>query len=296
MSIFNWARCTTTTTGTSDLTLSSVSGYPTINDVVGVGHRFEYAIVDDSTQAPLEAGIGYLSASTTMVREKIVAKMSSGTYTGEAGAPTALSLAAGTKRVIVTALSRGMAATMPYVGSGAGFKGISNGLLIGNIGSGLYNDQDQSGRLNVFPWLHEYGGSLDAFLIYCSAAGSAGQILRMGMYRVGTDGNPAGLIFESGSIDVSSIGTKTSTFTAHALPPGYYYLALLSTSSTATYPGSQATAGSALRGPAPCGNTISDLAVAGYALSVATSAMPSTCPSITWTTNLNVPHVLLRAA
>ena len=42
---YNWARCTaTTTTGTGNLTLSSVSGYPTINDVVGQGTALPYAI------------------------------------------------------------------------------------------------------------------------------------------------------------------------------------------------------------------------------------------------------------
>lgn len=289
---YNWARCTTTTTGTGNLSLSSVSGYPTINDVVGQGPRFCYAILDDSTGAPLEAGIGYLSASTTMVREKVTDTYSSGTYDNTS--PSALSLASGTKRVIVTALTRSIRAPLPYVGSGAGYKGISNGALIGAVGSGSYNDQDTSGRMNVFPWIHDYGGEIDAFMINCTTA-QAAKILRMGLYRVGSDGNPAGLIVESGSIDVASTGVKTSTFTAFVLPPGHYWLGLLSDGTSALYVGSTGTAGTVLRGPASIGNTIGDLAVAGYALSVSTSAMPSTCPAITWTPNLNVPHVLLRA-
>lgn len=290
---YNWARTTTTTTGTGDLTLSSVSGYPTINDVVGQGQRFAYAILDDSTGAPLEAGIGYLSASTTMVREKVTETYSSSTYDNTS--PATLSLASGTKRVIVTGLTRSVMSPLPYLGSGAGYKGVSNGALIGAVGAGSYNDQDTSGRLNIFPWVHEYGGEIDAFIINCTTAGGAGTILRMGLYRVGSDGNPAGLIVESGSIAVSSTGVKTSTFTAFVLPPGHYWLALLSTATTALYTGTTGTAGSVLKGPASIGNSINDLAVAGYALSVSTSAMPSTCPAITWTSGLNVPHVLLRA-
>lgn len=290
---YNWARGTTTTTGTGDLTLSSVSGYPTINDVVGQGQRFCYAILDDSTGAPLEAGIGYLSASTTMVREKVTETYSSSTYDNTS--PATLSLASGTKRVIVTGLTRSVMSPLPYLGSGAGYKAVSNAALIGAVGSGSYNDQDTSGRLNIFPWIHEYGGEIDAFMINCTTAGGGGTILRMGLYRVGSDGNPAGLIVESGSISVSSTGVKTSTFTAFVLPPGHYWLALLSTATTALYVGTTGTAGSVLRGPQSIGNTIGDIAVAGYALSVSTSAMPSTCPAITWTPNLNVPHVLLRA-
>lgn len=290
---FDWARCTTTTTGAGNLTLSSVSGYPTINDVVGQGQRFCYAILDDSTGAPLEAGIGYLSASTTMVREKVTDTYSSGTYDNTS--PAALTLAAGTKRVIVTALTRSLMSPLPYVGNAAGYKGIGNAAIIDMMAPGAFNDQNLSGLLTVFPWIHEYGGEIDAFMIYCSAAGSAGQILRIGLYRIASDGTPGGLIVESGSIAVDSTGAKTSTFTPFVLPPGHYYIACLSTSSTAAYVGTQTNASSALRMPAGCGNTIIDTAVGGYATGVATSAMPSTCPAITWTTNINVPHILLRA-
>lgn len=291
---YNWARCTTTTTGTGDLTLSSVSGFPTLADMTApLGQRFCYAILDDSTGAPLETGEGYLSSSTTLVREKVDATFTGGVL--DISSPTALSLSAGTKRVIVTSTTRSIMAPIPYIGSGAGYKAVSNAALIGAVGSGSYNDQDTSGRLNIFPWIHEYGGEIDAFVINCTTAGSAGQILRIGLYRVGSNGNPAGLIVESGSIDIASTGVKTSTFTAFVLPPGHYWIALLSTSSTALYMGSTGTAGSVLRGPQSIGNTAGDMSVAGYALSVATSAMPSTCPAITWTPNLNVPHVLLRA-
>lgn len=290
---YNWARCTTTTATSGDLTLASVSGFPTIADVVGVGPRFCYSILDPTTLAPFEAGVGYLSASTTMVREKVTDTYSSGTY--DASSPTALTLAAGTKLVIVTALTRSLMSPLPYIGSGAGYKAVSNGALIGAVGSGSYNDQDTSGRLNIFPWIHEYGGEIDAFIINCTNAGSAGQILRIGLYRVGSNGNPAGLIVESGSIDIASTGVKTSTFTAFVLPPGHYWIALLSTATGALYMGTTGTAGSVLKGPASIGNSLGDMAVAGYALGVSTSAMPSTCPAITWTPNLNVPHVLLRA-
>lgn len=290
---YNWGRNTTTTTGTGDLTLSSVSGFPTLADMTApLGQRFCYAILDDSTGAPLETGEGYLSSGTTLVREKVDATYSGGTL--DISSPTALSLSAGTKRVIIASTTRSLMSPLPYIGSGAGYKGVSNGALIGAVGSGSYNDQDTSGRLNIFPWIHEYGGEIDAFMINCTTA-QAAKILRMGLYRVGSDGNPAGLIVESGSIDVASTGVKTSTFTAFVLPPGHYWLGLLSDGTSALYVGSTGTAGTVLRGPASIGNTLGDLAVAGYALSVSTSAMPSTCPAITWTSNLNVPHVLLRA-
>ena len=289
-----WARGTTSTTGTGNLTVSGVADFPTLNDVFpsSMGQRFTYSIVDPTTFAPKEAGIGYMSASTTMVRENVTHSYASGTY--DETSPSAISLT-GTNLILAAPSVRSVMEPVSYIGSGAGYKGVSNGALIGAVGAGSYNDQDTSGRLNIFPWIHEYGGEIDAFMINCTTAGGAGTILRMGLYRVGSDGNPAGLIVESGSIDVASTGVKTSTFTAFVLPPGHYWLGLLSDGTSALYVGSTGTAGGVLKGPASIGNSIGDLAVAGYALGVSTSAMPSTCPAITWTSNLNVPHVLLRA-
>jgi len=289
---YNWARTTTTTTGTGNLTLSSVSGYPTINDVVGQGQRFAYAILDDSTGAPLEAGIGYLSASTTMVREKVTETYSSSTYDNTS--PATLSLASGTKRVIVTGLTRSVMAPLPYMGSAAGYKGVGNANLFGTIGSNLYNAGDASGRFNCWPWRHEYGGEIDAFITQVTTAGGAGTILRIGLYRIGSDGNPAGLIVESGSIDVASTGVKTSTFTAFVLPPGNYWFAYLSTATTAFYMGCTGV-GLTMRMPSSVGNALDTYGLGGYALGVSTSAMPSTAPPLTWSANLSVPNMLIRA-
>ena len=65
----NWVRATSSTTGTGNLTLSSVSGYPQPSGAFAVGQRWAYCLLDDSTGKPIEAGIGYLSAATTFVRE-----------------------------------------------------------------------------------------------------------------------------------------------------------------------------------------------------------------------------------
>lgn len=80
---------TSTTTGTGNLTLAGAlnSSWQTFNAGYGLNVRFPYAIEDGTTW---ETGIGYLSGSTTLVRETIVASSNSNAL---------VSFAAGTKNV-----------------------------------------------------------------------------------------------------------------------------------------------------------------------------------------------------
>lgn len=69
---------TTTTTGTGDITLAGATTQnQSFNTAFGTGKRFKYVLVDaDGTD--WETGIGYLSASTTLVRETVEASTNSG--------------------------------------------------------------------------------------------------------------------------------------------------------------------------------------------------------------------------
>ena len=96
---------TSTTTGTGDITLSgAVTGYRTWNTALGVGPGTSYAIVAvDGNGRPTgdwETGEGWLSGSTTLVRNNPQA--------GSASVP--VSFAAGTKRVFITIASSEMTA------------------------------------------------------------------------------------------------------------------------------------------------------------------------------------------
>jgi hypothetical protein len=85
----------TTTTGTGDLTLSgsSPSGYVTFNSVFGTSGTTFYYAVSSSGGSEWEAGVGYLSAATTLVRQKILASSNAG---------AAVNFSAGTKDVFCT--------------------------------------------------------------------------------------------------------------------------------------------------------------------------------------------------
>lgn len=84
----------TTTTGTGNLTLSGTAptGFVNFNTAFGTNVRFYYAI-SSSGGSEWEVGQGYLSASTTLVRETVLASSNSG---------SAVNLSSGTKDVFVT--------------------------------------------------------------------------------------------------------------------------------------------------------------------------------------------------
>jgi hypothetical protein len=83
---------TSTTTGTGDFTLSgAVTGYVTFNSVMGTNTIFVYVI--DSGGTDWEIGRGYLSGSTTLVRDIIVVSSNSNNV---------VNFSAGTKNVFCT--------------------------------------------------------------------------------------------------------------------------------------------------------------------------------------------------
>lgn len=89
----NLVRETTTTTGTGDVTLAgAVTGFRSFNTAFGVNPRFYYEI-RSATVTDWEIGVGYLSGSTTLVRETVIDSSNAGAL---------VSFAAGAKDVYNT--------------------------------------------------------------------------------------------------------------------------------------------------------------------------------------------------
>lgn len=90
---------TTTTTGTGNITTAgAVTGFITFNTAFGTGasNTFQY-VIDSSGGSEWEVGVGYMSASTTLVRETILASSNSN---------AAVSFSSGTKNVRCTAAAK----------------------------------------------------------------------------------------------------------------------------------------------------------------------------------------------
>lgn len=293
----NWAKETTTTTGTGNVTISASSGFPRLSAVVGLNKFFTYAILDDSTGAPIESGMGYLSDANTLVRTKIIETMVSGTYDNTS--PAAVTLAAGTKRVICSASAAMLDVVLPTVGNVSGAKYINNGCFMARNELADAFDLNADGKNWYFPWKHRYGGVVDAFYAYVSTAES-GKILRLGLYETGSDGNPGKLVVEGSSIDLGSTGAKLATFTPMVIPPGWYYISTLTSATTAKIYGSLATVSEGILESTPWGfwaNGSAGMAAAATAMQ-ATTAMPNPAVAIgglTISGNVKHPCIYLRA-
>lgn len=215
-----WIRQTTTTTGTGNLTLSSVSGYPTFSTQFATNQRFKYVILDDSTGAPIEAGIGYLNSTPELVRERIEATMVSGTFDGST--PSAVSLASGTKRVICTGTAGGLQIMAPGVWQDTN-KVYGDSGIINAVGT-LATTADRAYAVRM---THAVDSEIDAIMFRVTTAAAAGKLAKVAVFSMGADGLPGVSLAESSSIAVDSTGVKTGTFTAFR-PPAEYFACFLS--------------------------------------------------------------------
>lgn len=86
----------TTTTGVGDITVAgAATGHITFNTKFGIGVRFRYAVASPSG-SEWEVGDGYLSNSTTLVRDVVFFSSNSGAL---------VNFSAGTKDVFCTIFS-----------------------------------------------------------------------------------------------------------------------------------------------------------------------------------------------
>ncbi|UOF77238.1 tail fiber [Caudoviricetes sp.] len=203
---------TTTGTGTSDLTLAgAVSGYRTFNTAYGTNRRFFYFIQHTSANE-WEDGVGYLSGSTTLVREQVRHSTNSN---------AAVNFSSGTKNVFV-----GMTAHS-FIMPMTGYQNISTrGIPSGHICQGTPGGTQASGanKLRLTPFLLEIPIVATGMRIEITTAAASSKA-RMGLYEMKPNGLPGNLVFETADVDTSTTGFKTGTATAKFFWPGWYWSA-----------------------------------------------------------------------
>lgn len=287
----NWAKCTTTTSGVGDLTLSPVTGFPTLDDVLSVGQIVSYSILNSNDQ-PVEEGIGAYSATNTLTRTCPCATYISNIYDNTA--PSAVSLT-GTNTVILSSV-RGMAPTLPQINTAAAARYYSTPSHQMSTNSRTV----LAGDLIAVPFLYTAARPVDAFALEVATLG-AGAVARVGLYSVGANGLPAKRLIESAGIDCSTTGVKVATFDAVSIPPGWYYI--LFACKTANV-GVRAYNGGAV-GNLLMTNTLGQSAfnapysftrIAGW--NTGWTSLPADAPAGTWShivvTSDFAPHVALR--
>lgn len=229
MKLGNWVKQTTTTTGTGDLTLSPVAGYPSANDVFGLGASFPYTIWD-SAGSPIECGLGHLDVSNVLVRDFVRATYVGGTYSAVNSVTGQVSLTAGTYTVGCSiddssariepskAFSRVHGTANARIHSPRNIMQRNNSAITWN----------NANRLYAFPIYIAERGPFDAFVVRCTTAAGLSDLA---LYEVGPGGLPGKLLVAAVGVAFSG-AINYATFAARSIQPGWYYLAFNNTTTS----------------------------------------------------------------
>jgi hypothetical protein len=214
----NWIYQTTTTTGTGNLTLSAVSGYPQISSQFAASELFKYQILDDTTGAPLEQGIGYIDGSGNLVRSKPQATMTAGTYDGTG--VSAVSLPAGTKKVIV-ALGAQSSITSTQSVYGVGVRGYGDAQFSSAVGT----ISPIASLSYAIPFIAAVDADVDAIVCRVTSANgqSFGGEVKASIWSYGADGLPAVKLVE-GVTTVSNTGLIVIPLSSATRPPSRFFV------------------------------------------------------------------------
>lgn len=212
----NWVRETISAGGTGNLTLSGAeSGFIKFSDFFATSQIFYYSIEDGSNR---EIGVGHLSDSTTLVRDKILETLVSGTY--DKTSPAAIT--ATTSAVVMCSAS-----AQTSFSSLPGF--YEDGL--GSMHPGL--DTDASTNLTqpgqsvlASPLYLTQSVKLSALSVNLATSTSTGNIY-IGVYGVGIDGLPGRLLASTGALSSTTTGLKSGSTTETLIHPGWYYTAIV---------------------------------------------------------------------
>lgn len=206
----NWVHETSTTTGTGNITLAgAATDMRTFTSQFATNARFHY-VVDGGSEK--EAGIGYLSDSTTLVRESVISSTNSNAL---------VSFSAGTKEVICGPISH-------VVGHGTAPKpGATIVSSTWNENGSLDYGALDVDELQYWPFHLDYAGYYDSFFVRVNTGGTN---IRIGLYDT-ANGEPNNLIVvHNTSVDITATGNKTITFDEGStfLAAGDYYTAMVS--------------------------------------------------------------------
>ena len=234
----NWAKETISAGGAGNLTLSgaATTSNCTLNNAIGTNNPFTY-LADDGTSK--EIGIGYLSASTTLVRTTVLETLVSGTLSRNA--PSALNLSTATTVSIVASAQTSVAPWEPYYfTNGNSLSGVTS---LGSVDEMTTGFAVAINFLYAIPFNLPVTGYFTSASVYASTAGAAGSVLRIGIYADSATGVPGKLLKEftsTAALDMTTTGAKTATPSAGIyLTAGYYHIVILAGVAAPTVKGPQ---------------------------------------------------------
>lgn len=243
-------RCSSSTGGSSTLTLASVTGWPQPTDVFGTSGTmlvwYEVSEYTDSTFSVLskyEAGVGSLVLSTNVLTRTVVQVTwtSGGAYNKITATALSFGSTAANIQILLSASARTTIGQLPIVqnSSGSGFGGTALGMQSFSTRQTMDTNNSTKTLSNgerIWVPIEFRGGLITNVGVYCSTLHAA-ALLRLGIYDWDTDGLPGNLLEEftsSTQIDLSATGLRTVAAASKMYPvPGWYWLCMQSNDSTA---------------------------------------------------------------
>tara|TARA_R110000744_G_scaffold80450_3_gene157960 strand:+ start:4997 stop:5842 length:846 start_codon:yes stop_codon:yes gene_type:complete len=216
MSIKSNVQEITTSTGIGNITLTGVSDDGrTFTSQYSLNDRFTYYIDDRS--GSFETGIGYLSAASTLVREKPL----------EGSAALPVNFGAGTKQVFVNA----GAANLTVSSLGFNSVGSTVKFMMGSNLSRINSTQAIVANRQYFfeaPFLR--GALVDLIGVQISSGGgTSANKMHIGLYDVDPlTGQAGNLILEATNLDPSVAGLISGSFTERFIQAGVYIFSIWS--------------------------------------------------------------------
>ncbi len=195
---------TSSTTGTGNLTLAGAeSGFRSFTSQHALNQRFLYTI--DNQSGLWEEGIGYLSGTSTLVRETI--------QSNSAGTTSAISFT-GTLQVFLGLSAQNLAHYPPAISD----IGSDNDIVTSpHYNSYATSYTRRANQLYLTPYVNFHGDAKFTGFANSVNTASAGAVFRFAIYLVDeTTGNPTGAPYmESDDIDATSSGYVTIPFTSN---------------------------------------------------------------------------------
>jgi hypothetical protein len=284
MFVADWIFCTTSSTGTGNLTLATKSGWFTFTDHFAAGDDgacdyFDYVIRDSTTLIPKEAGFGHMSNSTTFVRDHVYMTNSSGTIS-KANTPISLT---GTNDVICADLASTRLRGTMNIRTGATNRYIGDTEF--RSATGNFKSLN-AGTLYAIPFRIDSPALISGAGFHVTTLAAASNA-RVGLYRLKKDREPGDIICQTGDIATTTIGFKSGSWSAggdRRLPAGDYILAIKSNGGNP-----QVYAGEAAARVLPDSHWLGGNGSANTirytfgSASDAGSALSTTCPALSWT-------------
>ena len=216
----NGVKETTATTGTGTVTLSAVTGYPRVADIVPTGAPVDYAIRSGNNW---EWGVGKAAAGNTLERTTVTAKYESGTYTQNPGTKLTLS---GTSDVFAT-VHAGSVERAPMAHLRAKTSVVRQ-IFSGDCSNNTKTTMTPAaGYVYLFPYKLDLTATISKIGMQPSSS-VAGATCRVALYECGPDGLPSRLLAESGLLACDTANTvyMTTLGASVDLQAGWYWAAL----------------------------------------------------------------------